>query len=178
MKRSFLVKAHLVAAAFFAPVLLLMALSGGAYLIGQKGDVVRTPVTLPANTSIDSQSPTLEADVRELLRQIDPEFDFEYLKINSTTLITRPTSRVFYELDAGAGALAIRKATPNLISRLIELHKGHGPGAFKEFQKFMAAALMFILISGLWLGLASTQLRTTSAVTALGGLIVALLLAF
>ncbi len=177
MKRSFWVKAHLVAAAFFAPALLLMALSGGAYLIGEKGNVARSTVTLPADASIDGESATLEADVRALLARLDPDFDFEYLKVNGATLITRPTSRVFYELDTGAEQLTVRRASPDLISRLIELHKGHGPGAFKEFQKFMAAALLFILVSGLWLGLASAQLRATSTITAVAGLLVALFLA-
>jgi hypothetical protein len=42
---------------------------------------------------------------------------------------------------------------------MMELHMGHGPLAFKNFQKFFALGLIFIILSGLWLGLSSSRLR-------------------
>ena len=60
---------------------------------------------------------------------------------------------------------------------MIELHMGHGPVAYKTYQKIFAAGMLFIILSGLWAGLSSTKLRGPTAVVAGGGLLVFALLA-
>ena len=67
---------------------------------------------------------------------------------------------------------------PNLQKVLVELYKGHGPQLFKTFQKVMAVALMFVLLTGLWLGISSKGLRTQTAISAGAGVLVFVLLAF
>ena len=176
MQRSFWIKAHLIAAAFFTPALLLIAVSGGLYLIGIKGSVTQTPVDTPAGLTLNAQSDTLEADIRQVLQSVDADFDFEYLKIDGDTLITRPTSRPFYEIDVLPGGLNITHNRPSLQKTMIELHKGHGPLMFKDFQKALAAALLFILLSGTWLGLSSSGLRLTTVAASGSGLAVLLAL--
>ena len=42
--RNFWISLHLYAAAFLAPLLLFVAISGGLYLVGIKGTVTSTPV--------------------------------------------------------------------------------------------------------------------------------------
>ena len=54
---------------------------------------------------------------------------------------------------------------------------GHGPVAYKTYQKIFAAGMLFIILSGLWAGLSSTKLRGPTAAVAGGGLLVFALLA-
>ena len=177
MSRSFWIKAHLLAAAFFSPVLIIMATSGGLYLLGIKGNVSTTPVPITSEATLDLDSTTLEEDVRSLLGGIDNEFAFEYLKISGSTLITRPTSRDYYTIEVGAGSLTASYNEPDFVKHLVELHKGHGPTLFKDFQKVMALALLFVLLSGAWLGISSPTLRNMTAATVGSGLIITLMLA-
>ena len=62
--RSFWISLHLYAAAFFAPTLLFVAISGGLYLIGIKGSVTSTSVAVPSGVIMNPASASLEADVR------------------------------------------------------------------------------------------------------------------
>ncbi len=162
MNRRFWINIHLYLAALFAPMLLLVAISGGLYLIGIKGSVAKSPATLPATASLDLASASLEADVRTLLSNAGIEHQFEYLKVAGSTLYTRPTSRVHYEFRVGADAVSATENTPDLQKTLIELHKGHGPSIFKTFQKLLALGLLIIVLSGTWLGLTASGLRTTT----------------
>lgn len=178
MNRSFWIKAHLFAAAFFAPVLIIIATSGGLYLLGIKGSVEETTVLTPAGASLNLDSDTLDADVARLLADAGISHEFEYLRAGENSLTTRPTSTTYYVLAATAEGVKISKQVPSLQKSMIELHKGHGPVLFKEFQKFMAAALLFVLLSGTWLGLSSKGLRNKTFATMGGGLLAFLTLAF
>jgi hypothetical protein len=96
--RSLWVKIHLYVAAFFLPMLLAMAASGGLYLLGVKGSVDSIPVTLVATKPVSANSGTLDSDIRELLNANGIDHDFEYIKISGKKFITRPTSADYYEL--------------------------------------------------------------------------------
>ena len=48
--RNLWINLHLYLAAFLAPGLLVMAISGGLYLIGITGTLSSTPVSVPAGT--------------------------------------------------------------------------------------------------------------------------------
>ena len=93
--RKLLVLFHLFAAGFMAPAFLLVAVTGGAYLLGQKGQETKVTLKLPASTAIDLKSPTVEDDIRKLLASANIDHDFEYLKNRGTTAQTRPTSRTY-----------------------------------------------------------------------------------
>ena len=159
MTRNFFIQAHLLVAAFFTPVILLMAVSGGLYLLGVKGNTSQSIVTAPAGASIDLKSEVLENDVRTLLGEVAPGYSFEYLKVKGDTLYTRPTSTLHYELKVSGSDLSIYRNEPSLQKSLVELHKGHGPTRYKSLQKIMAGGLIFVLLSGMWLGLSSRVLR-------------------
>ena len=45
MNRKLLITIHMYLAAFFAPAVLLVAISGGLYLIGVKGEVEQETIT-------------------------------------------------------------------------------------------------------------------------------------
>ena len=157
--RSFCTNLHLVLAAIFAPIVVLMAVSGGLYLLGIKGSASERPVPLPPGTTLELHKPDAEAGVRQLLTRAGIEHRFEYLKQEDNVLITRPTSRPHYVLRIEADGLRLTHVMPDLQRRMIELHKGHGPTAFKTLQKVMAVGLLLIVSSGFWLGLSDASLR-------------------
>ena len=178
MPRKLLILIHMYIAAFLAPALILVGLSGGFYLSGYKGETVKTPVELPAGTMLDFSADNLEENVRDLLSQLDPDFKFEYVKNRGTHIQTRPTSRTHYEMAIKDGQLSAAQVKPNFQSVMIELHKGHGPKAFKTYQKFAAIGLLLIVFGGLWVGLASRVYRKKTLITTAGGLVVFVLLGF
>ena len=70
----------------------------------------------------------------------------------------------------------ITRYTPSLQKRMMELHMGHGPSAYRQFQKLFAAGMLFVMLSGLWLGLSSDRLRRTTLITSGGGLLLFIVL--
>ncbi|TDG13717.1 hypothetical protein E2F43_09355 [Seongchinamella unica] len=170
MDRRLLIKIHMYLAAFFTPAVLLIAISGGLYLVGVKGQVEEQILYSKAGAVIDSESSSLQADVDALLREAGVESpDYEYVKVSGNRLYTRPTSSDHYVIESTAAGLAVIQASPSLQKRMIELHKGHGPTVFKTFQKVFAVGLLFIMISGLWLGIGNARLRRPVLLTATSG---------
>lgn len=179
MNRKLLITLHLYLAAFFAPTVLLVAISGGLYLAGIKGTVEQETIFTSTDITIDSQSASLDADVAALLVAAGIEaYSFEYVKVSGENLYTRPTSADHYIVRPTSNGVEVIHAQPNLQSRMIELHKGHGPTAFKTFQKAFAVALTFIVLSGLWLGISAVRLRRVTLLTAAAGVLVFGLLLF
>jgi hypothetical protein len=166
-------------AAFFAPAVLLVAISGGLYLVGIKGEVEQEAIYSSTDASIDSNSASLDSDVAALLADAGVEsYSFEYVKVSGSTLYTRPTSSDHYIIKLNGSAVEVIHAQPSLQSRMIELHKGHGPAAFKTFQKVFSVALVFIILSGLWLGISAARLRRSTLLTTAGGALLFALLLF
>ena len=174
--RATIIKLHLFVAAFFAPILLMVAVSGGLYLIGSKGATERITLMVPETVVFDDDAADLEAEVTSLLTKLGQSTDFEYLKISGKTLITRPTSRTSFEISRTETGLSVVEVRPDWIKTIVELHKGHGPTLFKTFQKVMAVGLLFIVVSGLWLGLTAKGLRKNTLLTSAAGLIIFVIL--
>ena len=168
--RSLWIKIHLYVAAFFLPMLLAMAVSGGLYLLGVKGSVDSTPVSLSTTKALFADSRTLDRDVRELLNANGIAHDFEYIKVSGNKVITRPTSTNYYEFIIHQDEAQATLNRPDLIKSLVELHKGHGPLFFKDLQKLMALGLLIVLLSGFWLGASSAGLRVPTLLTTIAGL--------
>lgn len=163
-------------AAFFAPAVMLVATSGGLYLAGIKGEVEQETI-YTGDIAIDSNSAALHAEVDSLLSTAGvTSYSFEYVKVKGDTLYTRPTSKEHYIIKIGAEGTTVVHAQPDLQSKMMELHKGHGPTIFKTFQKVFAVALMFIILSGLWLGISAVRLRKVTLLTAAAGTLVFVLL--
>jgi len=176
--RRYIMLFHLYIAAFVAPVFILMAISGGLYLLGIKGSVTKTPLELPADATLDFSNNDLEGDVSALLAAKGVKHRFEYLKQSATSVVTRPTSRISYEVKLEDGKLVANRVKPDFQKTMIELHKGHGPTLFKTYQKLVAISLILIVLSGLWMGLTSTALRNKTAITSGAGILIFVLLAF
>ena len=171
MARALLIKLHLYCSAFFAAAIILVAVSGGLYLIGIKGTIEQTPVGTVAAGQQLSQDPS-ETNVQAALASLGvTDFEFEYVKQKGSQLITRPTTRPFYTLDISGDEAVVHFNEPSLQKRMIELHMGHGPIAYKTYQKVFAAGMLFIILTGLWLGLSSARLRFSTAVISGAGVI-------
>lgn len=169
---------HLCVAVFLAPVVVLMAVSGGLYLLGIKGHITEVPVALAPDAELDIDLPDLEAAVRQFLVDAGIEHRFEYLKREDGMLTTRPTSRVHYVVHVGEDGVRLTRNEPSLQKRLIELHKGHGPTAFKTLQKLVAAGLLVVVGTGFSLGLSAAGLRGRMAAIGVAGLLVFVIFAF
>ena len=177
MARALLIKLHLYFSAFFAAAIVLVAVSGGLYLIGIKGTIEQTPVGTLATGQQLLLEPS-EAKVQAALASLGvSDFEFEYVKQKGSQLITRPTTRPFYTLDISGEDAVVRYNEPSLQKRMIELHMGHGPTAYKAYQQVFAAGMLFIILTGLWLGLSSARLRFSTAVISGAGVILFLWLA-
>lgn len=117
--RRLWIKLHLWMAAFLATVLLMIATSGGLYLFGEKGTTDQTNIAVPNNVTIDLSDSSLEASVRDLFQELGIEHDFEYIKRSGTVLVTRPTSRTYYEIEFGTEALSMTRHDLRFTVRLV-----------------------------------------------------------
>jgi hypothetical protein len=109
--------------------------------------------------------------VQKVLLAAGISHDFEYVNIKGETLITRPTSRNFYKFSIQPEGIVVSYNEPSIQSKLIELHKGHGPEIFKTFQKVIAVGLMFVVLSGFWLGVSALGLRRNTLIITGAGVI-------
>ena len=176
--RNFLILCHLFMASLIAPAFVLVAITGFNYLIGNKGEAVETPLTIPAQIALDPDAPDVEDQVRAILAANNLPQDFEYLRMREGSITTRPTSRDFVQFSEEDGAWSATLNEPNLQYRMMELHKGHGPEKFKIYQIVAAVALFFIVIGGLAVGLMANAYRTKTLVSVIMGTVVFALLAF
>ncbi len=175
--RQLTILLHLSIAAFLAPAFLLVAVSGGLYLIGQKGAQTSTTLTLPAGSVLDFKSPTLEGEVRDLLARANIDEEFEYIKNRGTLIQTRPTSQAYVEFKQGSDGLVATRHVPNLQKSMIELHKGHGPLKFKTYQKLVALGLLGVVLGGFLVGLLAANYRRKTLIASALGFVVFFILA-
>lgn len=158
--RQLLITLHLLFAGFMAPAFVLLAVSGGLYLLGNKGQTTSQAIELPAAAVLDFKSKTLDADVRALLADADITHRFEYVKTRGNdTIHLRPTSRPYIEMKQTEDGLSAALISPNLQKSMMELHSGHGPKLFKLYQKLVALALLFVVFGGVIVGLLARNYR-------------------
>jgi len=121
--RRLFITAHLWFAGILAPMFLLLAISGGLYLIGNKGEFKSEPVALPTNAVLNFDSNSLEDDVKALLTDAKIDHKFEYIsKRGASAIHLRPTSRTYLEFRQTENGLTATRKIPNLQGTLIELH--------------------------------------------------------
>jgi len=177
--RKLLILLHLFGAAFMAPAFLLVAISGGNYLLDNKGSFETTPISLPASATLDFKSPSLEEDVRTLLKSSDIKHKFDYIRNRGSVIQLRPTSRKYIEMKQTPKGLEASYKKPNLVAAMMELHKGHGPSLFKTYQKLVALTLFLVVFGGLLVGLlAKAYRRKTVGALAFGAIVFIFLVFF
>ncbi|MGJ8560674.1 MAG: PepSY-associated TM helix domain-containing protein [Litorimonas sp.] len=175
--RRILVNLHLIFAGLMAPAFLLVAVSGGLYLLNIKGTTTDTPVALADGAALDFKSGTIEADVRALLLRSDIDHDFEYIRDRGSTIELRPTSRTYLSLSQTPDGLSATRHVPDLQKSMMELHKGHGPTLFKLYQKFVAILLIGVVFGGVLVGLLAKAYRGKTIICLAMGTVLFLFLA-
>ncbi len=176
MTRKSIITLHLFLAAFLTPILIVIAISGGFYLFGEKGSVAEHPIYQGELGEFNFKTKDKEAQVKQFLAENNIEHSFDYVKGGGNFMVTRPTSKTHLLFEKEKGQLIVTKREPDFIAAIIEIHKGHGSRAMKLFQKVMAFALIVVLLSGLYLGLSSAMLRTKTLAISGAGLATFLLL--
>ena len=178
MSRRLLVSIHLYLAAFFTPMVIIMAVSGGLHLLGVKEEMTSTELGYVSGLKLDGSSPSLNGDVHAALQSLGVDARFEYVKGKGSEFFTRPSNREHYRLSQQADGVLISSVSPSLQAALMELHMGHGPRWYKWFETGFALALILIMLSGLYLGLMSAAYRRQTLVLCGSGLLLFLALAF
>jgi hypothetical protein len=168
MKRHHLITVHMILSTFLLPFLLMMPLSGGLYLFGIKGDEVREE-----SFEIDVEIPQGELErenyFRELSRAQSLNLDFEYIKENGDTLIFRPTSKDYYSAQDGRAKFTHHR--PSLLKKMMELHKGHGPRNFKNFEMLFGLGLLLMTFTGVWMAILIPAYRKKLGISFLLGVL-------
>lgn len=176
--RKTLINLHLLFAGFLAPAFILLAISGGLYLLGNKGEFKAVPIELPVGATLDFKSSTLETDVKALLSDAGIEHKFGYVKDRGATKIhLRPTNRTYLEFNQTPEGLTASRVTPNFVASMMELHKGHGPAVFKTYQKAVAIGLIGVVLGGVIVGLLARVYRRKTLLAMSAGTILFLFLA-
>jgi len=176
--RNLITLLHLFAATLLAPFFIMVAITGGLYVADIKPEVSKTDIIFSDSISLDSESETLDQDVRKILSDNDINIEFEYLKNRGDVITTRPTSRQhvnFKKTDAGWNATLNE---PNFHYTMMELHKGHGPKLFKTYQIVAGITLFMIMMSGLIIGILTKTYRRKTIISSIIGTIIFTLLAF
>ncbi len=181
MSRLLLIKIHLYLASILTPVLIIMAVSGGLYLLGIKGNVESKVVYTGDISEFNVKASDLKSEYEQFLLKQNIHFSFDYVKKAGNNYFTRPTSKEHYILQvknqSGKKNIELIHRQPDLVKSLIELHKGHGPSLFKTFQKVVAVGLLVVLITGFLLGLTSPKLKKLTIILSTVGTLLFLLLA-
>lgn len=150
-KRPTLISIHLILAAFFLPLMLILPLSGSAYIFGWHGSETETELVVISEPIPEAEA-TRDAFFREVFAEHAPGYDFDYVRGRPGSYQFRPTTRTFYTARTDdEGNTTITKVVPSLMSRLIELHKGHGPQFMRWYEGAFGIALILTALSGLWL---------------------------
>lgn len=174
MNRKLFLNIHLYLAAFFLPFLLLMPITGVSYLLGEKGAKV-SRVEFSTNEVPPQDKNQQKEWIKNQFENNKTDFDWEYIKPNGNDLILRPSSKDHYIVSVQADKTDFIKIEPNLLLKLIELHKGHGPSLFKSLEISAGIGLIFLTISGIFLSFYSRSLRKKFLLPLIIGSIVTIL---
>lgn len=177
MSRKLIITIHLTLAAFFTPILIIIATSGGLYLLGEKGEFSNEEIYRGELSGFNFESEEKESQIQTFMQTHGIKQEFEYIKSGGRFMMTRPTSKTHLLFEREKKQLVVTRRTPNFLASIVEIHKGHGPTALKTFQKVMAVGLLLILLSGVYLGLSSKLMRFKTITISAAGLVTFLLLA-
>lgn len=185
MNRKWIIQLHLILASLFMPFLLLMPITGILYLLGEKGSEEKTLIgsveLKPEQLSSLNGDLSLAVPLfKVFFEEQNINYDFESIKkLSAQEFNFRPSTREYYNLKitSNNSTATLTRVNPDLLKKLIEVHKGHGPQALKIFEIAFGIGLLLTTISGLWLAWTIKAYRTaTLGSFAVGSLIIVLCL--
>jgi len=160
---------HLYIAAFIVPFIVVMSISGGLDLLGVQGKTKKEFITSISRDDLDIKSNTLKQDVVAIFKKNGINFNFDSLRRKRNKFYTRPNYGTHYSLKLKRTKIRIYRHTPDLIRRLMSLHKGNGPDFYQFYQKLLVVGLLVILLIGLWLGLVNLNTRRNTVLVFIAG---------
>lgn len=152
INRKYLVYTHIVLSSFYLPFLSVVALSGGLHLLGIKGQQVRTEI-FKIYTEMPESIEEVEDVFVKIFKENGIDYKFEYIVKRNEDYIFRPTTREHYiaQWTNQSKYYSIFKVEPNWVSKLMELHKGHGSTWSRGYRAGLGFALLAISITGVLL---------------------------
>lgn len=142
-----------------------MSITGTLYLMGEKGSSKKKIVLEEVRFNKESSK---KMQISKVIKSVNPNYSFEKIKDRGSSIQTRPTTRDFYNfVKQEDGSFSIYEVKPNFLSRVIEVHKGHGPGLLKNLQKVLGVCLTLIIITGFFMSM-KIQKRVKSFLVTMG----------
>jgi hypothetical protein len=154
--RPYIIKFHLLLTSFFIPFLIILPLTGTLYLLNIKGTVEKTSAFHIVQI-LPTESKELETFFRQEFKDRNIDYPFETIKIALPELIFRPTTKNYYQAKINPQGAEVFFVKPNWQTKLMELHKGHGPKVAKKWSVVFGVGFFLILISGFILALTQSS---------------------
>ncbi|MBX3018158.1 MAG: hypothetical protein KF767_09740 [Bdellovibrionaceae bacterium] len=174
--RKLMIQIHLVIAALFLPLMLMMPLTGTLYIWGFKGSDEKVEA-FRASGPVPEGKEEQEAFFRQKFKDAGVDYDFEYIRGRGSDYTFRPVTKLYYTASASGEEIVFTKVDPSLLLRMIELHKGHGPTLMRWYESIFGVSLILVTLSGLWLAFTVPTYRKTTLISfAIGAAVIAVCL--
>jgi len=166
---------HLSLAAFFLPIAVMFAATGGLYTLSIKGDYRETSQLLELEQPLSPELSVLTRVVEQALagegvalpsgaavvKKTGNSFELEWTGAARDVLL-KPTA------DPLRATLVIKDTTP--WRHLVQLHKAKGSDLAKGISVLWAVGLVITLLSGLWMALQVPAYRRIALAAGSAGL--------
>ena len=181
--RNTLIKIHVVVAAFFLPVGLMFAITGGLYTIGIKGAVESTKHDIALTEPLAGEMGALVAVAEKELARLDlsspsgsasvrnpgPGGELEWTGVNRDISLRRTSDPLVAQLE-------VKNASFH--RRFVQLHKAKGSALAKTISVAWGIGLIVLLGTGMVIACAVPTHRKLTLGTSIAGLVTFFLYAF
>lgn len=174
MNYRLLAQLHIIFAALFLGIFIILPVSGGLYLLGSKGSF---PEKFLFEKPLLTEKLTKDK-VDSLLKSENYQFSYEYLKFKGNNIILRPSHKKHIVIKKEKNSLKFFKVQPDFIGSIVEIHKGHGPTLLKRLQTLSALGFIILLISGFLMFLKKSTYRKEALISFSVGTVLFLLTLF
>ena len=153
IKRSTLMQAHMLLAAFVLPVAIMFLVTGGLYTWGEKGSYATESVSLPLAQPLVDDRDALTGLVTQALSErglATPSGGAKVKKAGTSYLFEWTGADMDVQLEPTADPLvaSLKIKDTTWYRHLVQLHKAKGGELFKYLAAFFAISLLLILLSG------------------------------
>ena len=176
-KRSMLMKAHALLAAFILPAAIMFFVTGALYTWGIKGSYETSSQALHLEKPIQGELTELVALVKKELKRQDLEAPSGKAKIkrigtsfrlewtgSERDIILEPTSQPLI--------VTLQIKNTSWHRQFVQLHKAKGGVPFKVYAAAFSIALLLLLITGFMMAWQMPKMRKLTAVSASLGIVV------
>lgn len=159
MDRKILVKLHLIMAAVALPLLLMFAITGGLYTLEYKPSSEKKEYRVTMSAPLDGNVERMKDIVRQELSKhnLDAPMGKAKVKRSGSSYKMKWAGKnhsVNFRVSSRDNTVAVIEVkTPSWYNRLMRLHKGKGGDLFDAFAIAMSVFVVFILLTGVWIGL-------------------------